>query len=198
MTCAEFDRWLDEDEARRFAGDRAVGPRASGAALAHARTCSRCGALWNAARSVEASLLAGRDETVAPPPGFVASVMARVERREAVRRPSLLESLWVLAADPVGAVSVTMALVIGLAAAWRPAWFSGAVAAMAALPSHWIDAFAVADPAGKVVRALAGGMSPTAWIGVGLAAGGLAAWGLVPLYRRVVRDIVLLAQGRSV
>jgi hypothetical protein len=208
MTCAEFDRWLEEATVRNLDGaghaDSRALQRETTRALEHARDCARCADLWSAARSVERSLTADRNRAVATPPDFVASVMARVERREAalrqgaaVKPAAVLRSLGLLAADPVSAISGTIVLMIALAAVWRPTWFSGAATAIATLPSHWIRSAFVSEPTGAVGRAFES-VSPVAWIGIGLAAAGLAFWGLVPLYRRLVRDIVLLAQGRRV
>jgi hypothetical protein len=194
MNCAEFTSWLDS-------GSPDAG---SSRALAHAERCLACAGALRAVQSLESALRASPRALPDAPDDFVEHVMARVEaavpvpKREERRLP-FRDRWWVeLASDPVGAVSLTLALAIGLAAARFPFETTAVAAALVTLPLRWIGSAAVSEPAQAITRALDGGLDPIARLGLEIVAGSCALWAAYAVYRRIERVIVLLGRGRSV
>lgn len=134
MTCAEFDRRLDD------AGIAALDREA----LDHATQCARCAAALAAAREIEGALAAF---SAAAPAGFTERVMKRVSgstRRARVWSVPFELDWWVrAAADPAAAlaVAVTGLLVwrgdaaLKLASALVSEGFAGMVAWLGRWPS---------------------------------------------------------------
>ncbi|MBI1799297.1 MAG: hypothetical protein HYR73_06385, partial [Candidatus Eisenbacteria bacterium] len=102
MTCAEFDRWLNE-------GCPGAG---HAPALAHARECARCAGAWAGALEIDRRLTSF---TPATPAGFAARVMTRVgaaPRRAAPWSPPDPMDWWVrAAADPATVLALALAAV---------------------------------------------------------------------------------------
>lgn len=181
MKCNEFERWLNKGEPER---DRQR-------ARKHAAGCARCGRALGAALVVEEAL---RSEAAIPviaaSPGFVASVMNRVEviaertREVPVGRP--LFPWWArLATDPMSVVSVTLGISLGVAALWNPQWLLDTTVNLGA---HW---WWLALSASSAAR---GDLDPVSWLSIGIALAPLAAWGIYSLYRRLERTAILIIE----
>ena len=159
MTCAEFDRWLDEG---MHEADGA-------AARTHASACARCAATLQAALAIETAFseasVAARAVPARAPEGFASSVMARVRELEAARGLQIAEASpqrwWIrLLSDPVATVSITVSLLALGLLLWNPAWvlrfggWLGAhclswVASAGTVPVNstlWLAVFATATP----------------------------------------------------
>jgi len=213
MRCEGVARWLDEGMSR---SDEAH-------AVSHARGCPSCAAAIHAARALVDALLADAAmPTPAPPTDLVARVMSRVEaagvagklegtraarngkaahQGEAVRAAKAGRRLpwWaVLATDPVSAVSLTLALGVGLAAAWRPDAVAEAAVATVTLPAKWLLSISAWDSATGLSHALGGELDPVARLGIVLAASPFLLWGAWALYRQVERALILFAGRRGV
>jgi hypothetical protein len=178
MTCAAFDRWLDDGMPEGIAA----------ACHAHARVCARCAAALEGARAVEAALSeAAPAETPAParaPASFSSGVMARVRTAEVLRvrdadRASE-ERWWIrLLSDPVSSVSLTVAFFAAGLLIWNPAWVFRLGGWLGA---HWFTWIARAgevpvDP--RVLQALVATASP------------FVLWGLWQIGRNLERAIIL-------
>lgn len=196
MTCAEFERWLD-------AGSPALGAHQ---ATTHAQSCASCAGALRAARAIDVALRAESHTLQAPPADFVARVMSRVDavasiaevgevrRAPGARTPARRRWLLELASDPVGAVSLTLALAIGLAALWRPDGSSSVASTLVTIPLRWLGSAAVSEPFTAVTRALGDGVDPVVRIAFGLVAGSWILWAAFTIYRRLERVIVLLGR----
>jgi len=104
MTCAEFERWLDEG---RLEAQPAT-------AMAHAAACNSCARALVAAEAVERFL------ALEPPPapaGFTRRVMARVETPVAVPLPPALP--WWMRAALEPAAILAMVLLTVVTWGWR-------------------------------------------------------------------------------
>ena len=181
MKCSEFERWLDEGEPEHGREQ----------ALRHAAECTVCGPALQAARAVDAALrleLAGPSMTASP--GFVASVMHRVDEAARARAAISTERSplpwWAaLATDPVSMVSVTLGISLAVLAILHPRWLVNVGVDLSA--RWWLLAESISS-ATEVA------LDPTAWLSIGIALAPLAAWGLIALYRRVERAIILIAE----
>jgi hypothetical protein len=178
MTCAAFDRWLDDGMPEGVAA----------ACHAHVRGCARCAAALEAARAVLAALSeAAPGEAASPvraPAGLAAGVMARVRAAESLRAREVErateEPWWIrLLSDPVSSVSLTVALLAAALLIWNPAWV---LRLGGWLGAHWFTWIARAgevpvDP--RVLQALVATASP------------FVLWGLWQMGRNLERAIVL-------
>ena len=173
MTCAEFDRWLDEGMAEDV----------SATALAHAHACARCSATLEAARAVETALLA-RQAPLRAPAGLAPSVMARVRALEVADTRELVKEStprwWVaLLTDPIASVSLTIALLALAMMVWSPAWTLRI--------GQWIGArwlIGAASPHGLHLE-------PTTWAALAVVACPFVTWWIYELVRGLERGIVL-------
>lgn len=200
MRCDDVTRWLDEGM---------DGAGEAGAA-SHARDCAACAAAIEAARALSAAFRADAATPPPAPPDFAASVMSRIGAAAAVaeaegaraprRRDSGRRLPWwaVLATDPVSVVSLTLALGIGLAAAWWPDAVARAASAIVTLPAKGLLAVAAWDSEAGLSHALGGDLDPVARLAIGLAALPIVLWGAWAFYRRVERAVILLAARRGV
>ena len=173
MTCAEFDRWLDEG----------MTEDGSTAALTHARTCPRCSALLDPARSIETAFLA--DEIpVRAPAGFSSSVMTRVRALEAAGTHELVKdppSRWWIAllTDPVASVSLTVSLLALAMLIWSPAW---TLRMGAWIGAHWLT---------WVGRSGGISLEPLTWGTLAVVACPFVVWWTYTLGRGLERSFVL-------
>ena len=173
MTCAEFDRWLDEG----------MGEDVHAAALAHARACARCSAMLEAARGVEAALLA-RQAPLRAPERLASSVMARVRALEAADTRELVKEStprwWVaLLTDPIASVSLTIALLALAMMIGSPAWTLRL--------GGWIG-----DPwLTGLTRSGGIPLDPRVWGALAWIACPFVAWWMIRLGRSLERGIVL-------
>lgn len=175
MTCAEFDRWLDE------------GMRAADAAAArtHAGACARCATALEAALAIEAafsdaSVAERAFPAVRAPEGFASSVMARVGDLEPAIVPRIAEATeqrwWIrFVTDPVAVVSATAALLALTLLIWNPAW-------VLRLGGSWLT---------WVTRAGATSMGSTLWLTVLATAAPLTIWLAWQIGRALERAMVL-------
>jgi hypothetical protein len=178
MTCAAFDRWLDDG----------MPEGAAAACHAHARGCARCAAALEAARAIEAALSeAAPGEMPAPvraPASLSAGVMARVRAAESLRARELdrapEEGWWIrLLSDPVSSVSLTVALLAGALLIWNPAWVFRLGGWLGARWFTWIAR------AGEVP------VDPLVWQALVATASPFVLWGLWQVGRNLERAIVL-------
>lgn len=178
MTCAAFDRWLDDGMPEEIATP----------CHAHARGCARCAVALDAARAVESALSeASSGETPAQvrvPTGFSAGVMARVREAESLRAREVEkapeERWWVrLLSDPVSSVSLTVALLAAALLIWNPEWM---FRLGGWLGSHW---FTWVSGAGNVP------VDPLVWQALVATAGPFVLWGLWRIGRDLERAIIL-------
>jgi hypothetical protein len=177
-------------------------------ALAHARTCPACAASIRAARAVDRALREPVPVDAGPPADFVARVMGRVRAdgvdaaagatsRALAERPTPSPWSWI-AGDPVSVVSVTLAVSIGIAMAWRPAWVTAVAAALVAAPGRWLSRLGPAPALSDFSAGFGPSVHPAARIGLGLGAAALILWGSWILYRRLERTLILFGAGRRI
>jgi hypothetical protein len=175
MTCAEFDRWLDEGRRETELV----------AACAHADACARCAAALEAALAIEAAFSEGSMAERALPPtrapeGFASRVMARLADLEPARAPRTVEAprerWWIrLLTDPVAAVSSTAALLALGLMIWNPPW-------MLRLGGPWLTWM---DRAGGTST------SSTLWLAILATAAPLTLWLIWQTGRALERAMVL-------
>ena len=184
MNCSSFDRWLD-------AGMPGAGSKR---ALAHAAGCKVCAPALAEARAVETALRT-EASAVGASIGFVDAVMARVEAeaarsrrvKEAARR--VADTPWWLRlfADPVSAVSVTVAVAVGAIATIEPGWIAAGATAIVAFghrAGESVAAWPALDRPSPALLAAAAAVAP------------LLALLATAVYRSLERAIVLMAGDR--
>jgi len=142
MTCADFERWLDE-------GKPASGPDAARAleASAHAESCALCAQARRAAVEIEGMMSRATPQAS---PAFVDRVMARIEAEPRTvpavpAPPSLLYPWWVRsAAEPASVLAFLLAALL----AWRIDWVGAAVRLIAGVARSFASLVA---PAGAAI-----------------------------------------------
>ena len=161
MSCADFERWLDEGEAEEGAD----------VAHAHSATCPRCAASWRAAQALERSLAA---VPAWAPATFTDRVMARIGNGRALA-PMVAPALpwWIRAA-------MEPATVLALAAAGAIAWGWDGLWAVASAVRAALAHAALTLPADANV-------SGAGWLALQVALGSLFALSAHALYRAVDR-----------
>ena len=183
MTCAEFDRWLDE-------GAVAAPERE---ALEHLRTCARCAAALRAARELDVALA---DFAAPAPAGFTERVMRRVvdaPRRVVAWAPAAEMAWWVrVAADP----AVALALVVGGLVAWRGAALPGVAMSLVESALAKLPGAPPALPGGADWRALIAPLSsPSVVLALSIAVAPGMLWASWRLYAWLERSFTP-ARGR--
>ncbi|HET9251503.1 MAG TPA: hypothetical protein VFP58_05240 [Candidatus Eisenbacteria bacterium] len=143
MTCAEFDRWLDEGMPEADAD----------AARTHAGSCTRCAAALKAALAIETAFtieisrgeagVTARAASIRAPEGFASGVMARIGELEGMRRRHTAEApsqgWWIrVLSDPVATVSITVSLFMVALLIWDPSWVFGLTGQLAGRWLAWV------------------------------------------------------------